>query len=117
MKWLEYSIAKGFYADGSVRHITKKIIYNEENVRIAEKEAISSIDIIDDDNDIAHEWLKPPMFEDTEYRTTERYQGRPVYVKRVSFIEVLSEGVLSARCVGGIECRTSPDILHPLSFP
>ena len=30
------------------------------------------------------EWLNPPMVVGTEYRTTERYLGKPVYVKAVS---------------------------------
>lgn len=29
------------------------------------------------------EWVNPPMLLDTEYRTTERYQGKPVYTKTV----------------------------------
>ena len=29
------------------------------------------------------EWLNPPMLEGEEYRTTERYLGNPVYVKRI----------------------------------
>lgn len=31
------------------------------------------------------EWLNPPMQIGVEYRTTERYQGKPVYVKLVDF--------------------------------
>ena len=30
------------------------------------------------------EWVNPPMQLGVEYRTTERYQGKPVYVKTVS---------------------------------
>ncbi len=30
------------------------------------------------------EWITPPMLIDTEYRTTERYEGNPVYIKRIS---------------------------------
>lgn len=30
------------------------------------------------------EWVNPPMIVGTEYRTTERYLGKPVYVKAVS---------------------------------
>lgn len=30
------------------------------------------------------EWLNPPMMEREEYRTTERYNGQPVYVKRMN---------------------------------
>lgn len=29
------------------------------------------------------EWINPPMVLDTEYRTTERYKGKPVYAKLV----------------------------------
>lgn len=31
------------------------------------------------------EWVNPPMLLDTEYRTTERYLGKPVYCKVVDF--------------------------------
>lgn len=31
------------------------------------------------------EWVNPPMVVGTEYRTTERYLGKPVYVKVVNF--------------------------------
>jgi hypothetical protein len=31
------------------------------------------------------EWLNPPMVVGTEYRTTERYNGKPVYAKLVNF--------------------------------
>ena len=31
------------------------------------------------------EWVNPPMELGVEYRTTERYQGQPVYVKAVNF--------------------------------
>lgn len=31
------------------------------------------------------EWVTPPMLPNVEYRTTERYNGLPVYVKRVVF--------------------------------
>ena len=31
------------------------------------------------------EWVDPPMALGVEYRTTERYQGKPVYVKLVNF--------------------------------
>lgn len=36
----------------------------------------------DSDGDLSEwEWLNPPMVPNTEYRTTERYNGDPVYVK------------------------------------
>ena len=35
--------------------------------------------------DGAVEWLNPPMVVGTEYRTTERFMGKPVYVKLVDF--------------------------------
>lgn len=34
------------------------------------------------------EWINPPMIADVEYRTTERYAGDPVYVKRVEMSEL-----------------------------
>ena len=33
------------------------------------------------------EWINPPMALDREYRTTERYMGKPVYVKMVNLGE------------------------------
>lgn len=35
--------------------------------------------------DGAVEWFNPPMLIGVEYRTTERYMGKPVYVKVVDF--------------------------------
>ena len=35
--------------------------------------------------DGAQEWINPPMSLGMEYRTTERYLGKPVYVKAVDF--------------------------------
>ena len=34
------------------------------------------------------EWVNPPILPGVEYRTTERYQGKPVYVKLVNFYEL-----------------------------
>ena len=34
------------------------------------------------------EWINPPMTLGTEYRTTERYLGKPVYVKAVDCGEI-----------------------------
>ena len=34
------------------------------------------------------EWVNPPMQINVEYRTTERYMGKPVYVKLVDFYEL-----------------------------
>ena len=31
------------------------------------------------------EWINPPMFQGVEYRTTERNNGSPVYVKRIAY--------------------------------
>ena len=35
------------------------------------------------------EWLKPPLVHGVEYRTTERYNGKPVYVKSIRYPGVL----------------------------
>lgn len=35
--------------------------------------------------DGVQEWINPPMVVDVEYRTTERYNGKPVYTKIISF--------------------------------
>lgn len=34
------------------------------------------------------EWINPPMLNEIEYRTTERYLGKPVYTLTVSFDEI-----------------------------
>lgn len=38
------------------------------------------------------EYLNPPMVEDTEYRTTERCDGLPVYAKRISYTPSEAKG-------------------------
>lgn len=38
------------------------------------------------------EWVNPPMAAGVEYRTTERYQGNPVYVKLVNFGNLPTNG-------------------------
>lgn len=53
---------------------------------------------LNDDNSLVHawrtysygtftpwEWVNPPMIPGAEYRTTERYNGKPVYVKLINF--------------------------------
>lgn len=39
------------------------------------------------------EWVNPPMVPGVEYRTTERYEGKPVYVYHGQYAVPLSEGV------------------------
>lgn len=41
-------------------------------------------------NGSAVEWINPPMLLGVEYRTTERYLGKPVYVKTVQAFESLT---------------------------
>lgn len=41
------------------------------------------------------EYVNPPMEADTEYRTTERYLGKPVYVKLVDFLNLPNGGFKS----------------------
>ena len=40
----------------------------------------------------AWEWVNPPMLLGVEYRTTERYLGKPVYKKLLSFTGAMTEG-------------------------
>jgi hypothetical protein len=53
---------------------------------------------LNDDNSLVHawrtysygtftpwEWVNPPMASGVEYRTTERYGGKPIYTKRVNY--------------------------------
>ena len=37
------------------------------------------------------EWENPPMIPGIEYRTTERYEGKPVYIKRTAFVDASYE--------------------------
>ena len=45
------------------------------------------------------EWVNPPMIVDIEYRTTERWQGKPVYTKLINFgtLPNNSQKVVSAK--------------------
>ncbi len=47
------------------------------------------------------EWVNPPMVVGTEYRTTERYHGKPVYCKLVDF--------------GNLPNNTYKDVAHGIS--
>lgn len=38
------------------------------------------------------EWVNPPMVAGVEYRTTERYNGKPVYIKTVNMGKLLASG-------------------------
>ena len=45
------------------------------------------------------EWLNPPMVAEEEYRTTERWNGKPVYVKMVDFGALPASGTKSKTLV------------------
>jgi hypothetical protein len=51
------------------------------------------------------EWLNPPMVENVEYRTTERYNGLPVYTKRVVFQDIPAKGESKIVTIFGAESR------------
>ena len=55
------------------------------------------------------EWVNPPMELGKEYRTTERYLGKPVYVKTVPTGAMPAASGLSNRVLVG--CGVNPDIL------
>lgn len=59
------------------------------------------------------EWINPPLFAGIEYRTTERYIGRPVYVKTVSVGYLAEKGKSKSEiyCSGG-----ASDILRVQPF-
>lgn len=52
-------------------------------------------------NGSAVEWINPPMQLGIEYRTTERYQGKPVYAKLVNFGALPNS--TTARVAHGVE--------------
>lgn len=45
----------------------------------------------------AWEWINPPMILGTEYRTTERYLGKPVYVKTINMGNLPGNAVKQSR--------------------
>ena len=51
------------------------------------------------------EWVNPPMALGVEYRTTERYLGKPVYVKMVDF------GALPNNTIKDVSAGISSDVL------
>lgn len=64
------------------------------------------------------EWLNPPMVMDEEYRTTERWAGKPVYRKQISYVNGaelagdaltnIAHGITNLDRTNGVEilCRT-----------
>lgn len=70
------------------------------------------------------EWLNPPMKLGVEYRTTERYMGKPVYVKLVDFGALPNATTKSVKFSIGnnnqlLECKgfISGGSVLPYSFP
>ena len=45
--------------------------------------------------DGAQEWINPPMVVGTEYRTTEKFEGKPVYCQLVYFTNVVDGGTVT----------------------
>ena len=43
-------------------------------------------------NDDVQEWINPPLRHGVEYRTTERYDGKPVYVKVINYGALATSG-------------------------
>lgn len=48
------------------------------------------------------EWVNPPMELGTEYRTTERYLGKPVYVKKVDFGNAPAVSIKEVSCATNV---------------
>ena len=50
------------------------------------------------------EWVNPPMIEGAEYRTTERYDGKPVYAKRIYqyYSSIGGSGIVDTKIPHGI---------------
>ncbi len=46
------------------------------------------------------EWVNPPMLPDVEYRTTERYMGKPVYTKLISCGELVNNKTVAVCVIG-----------------
>lgn len=84
MRWIKYQIVQSTNDEETIL-ANKKVVYNDENLAIARTEAYGGeYEVIEDSKEAEIEWLNPPMMEGVEYRTAERYNGLPVYVKRVS---------------------------------
>lgn len=63
-----------------------------------------------DDEWFPWEWENPPMWLGSEYRTTERYLGKPVYVKKVDF------GSAPAANIKEVSCATNVNKLVEFSL-
>lgn len=53
------------------------------------------------------EWFNPPMQLGVEYRTTERYQGSPVYYQRISYGTTLPASGFMQRVVSALPIATT----------
>lgn len=56
------------------------------------------------------EWVNPPMELGVEYRTTERYLGKPVYVKAINF------GVLTNASASSASFNVNQTVFRPIDF-
>ena len=66
----------------------------------------------------AWEWFNPPMYLGVEYRTTERYLGRPVYVLTAEFGSNINGSIVyfgkdALRVVRGLALAGDGDSLYP----
>lgn len=61
------------------------------------------------------EWINPPMLKNVEYRTTERYNGLPVYTKRYDFGPVDTTGgeltIIASRKITNIVDAPPPTVV------
>ena len=56
------------------------------------------------------EWVNPPMEPGKEYRTTERYLGKPVYAKAINF------GVLTNASASSASFNVNQTVFRPIDF-
>ena len=82
---IKYNVS-GIYAFGSLELLTFINTKSGHDGEIALKlDAYMSFDEVTDGTPMEIEWANPPMSLGVEYRTTERWQGKAVYVYAISF--------------------------------
>ena len=60
------------------------------------------------------EWVTPPMVPGVEYRTTERYNNQPVYVKRTGSVQLPASSARSISYCDDTNVKATPVSVQPL---
>ena len=139
MIWIKYQVLQCTVGETSIL-VNKKLGYSEENLLIAEKEAYNGYEIIEDGEalnkepvtledknhpgcfyrviDGEKEWVNPPAIVGFEYRTSERYNGRPVYMKiyRIGEVEPGDKSQFPIEYTPSVGYLVSPIRSHAFAY-